>query len=133
MRWVTDVKVKEIASALDVDVGNVEQGLEDGETVWSYIREHEWLAETDLRQWGEAQGIGPDRMNIALDVLSSSKRARRLNISEPVAVFAAGDDTPGGLHGFSKEELVEIAAVRDIKGRTKMSKEELIRVLEETR
>jgi hypothetical protein len=130
-RWITDVKANELALSVGIDRDEATRGLHDAEIVWHYIREHEWIEESDLRAWAETHGIDPDRMNIALSLLERAGRGWPVEVTEPVAALAAGpEEEPGGLHGMGKAELNELAKEQGIETPSKMSKPDLINALE---
>jgi hypothetical protein len=79
MRFMTDQAVEQIAVLADADADTRTQALADADIVYRYLRRSEGqrgdaVPEDALRAWGEQNDIGPDRMNLALEVLKETGR-----------------------------------------------------------
>jgi hypothetical protein len=79
MRFITDQAVDQIAALQDVDAAGRQQAFDDADTVYHYLRRSEGqrsdaVPEDALRKWGEQNDLGPDRLNLALEVLRETGR-----------------------------------------------------------
>jgi hypothetical protein len=79
MRFLTDQAVEQIAALQDADAASRLQAFEDADNVYQYLRRSEGqrsdaVPEDALRKWGERNDLGPDRLNLALEVLKETGR-----------------------------------------------------------
>jgi hypothetical protein len=70
-RYITGDLAKQLAAAQGLTIEQMKPAVKDASDVFRFVQENPWVAEDQLRLWGEAQAdpIGPDRMNAALGLL----------------------------------------------------------------
>jgi hypothetical protein len=79
MRFITDQAVDRIAALEGVDLETRRQAFDDADRIYAYLRRSEGqregpVPEGALRKWGEQNELGPDRLNLALEVLKATDR-----------------------------------------------------------
>jgi hypothetical protein len=116
-RYLTDKQAQELESMRGLDPEARKQMADDAEVVYRWLESHKWGEEKDLRSHGEAIGIGPDRMNAALQLLVDTGRVT------PVGEAPTPPDVgqPPDLDEMTEDELRQHAAALNIEGRSKLT------------
>lgn len=76
--FVTDRQIEQIPTLKDLNPGQRLEALADAERIYRYVRRNEFIDETDLRAYGERNGLNPDRMNTALAILEATDRLHNI-------------------------------------------------------
>lgn len=131
--FLTDTHVRDMG----LEPGDhLEQAFADAAALWEQLNREPWQAEHEVRNWGEREGIGPDRFNAAMEVLQASGRVYALNRAAAQAVAPPAPSVAGAvaltqleLEELPQEQIKALAALKDIDGRSKKTKAELVDAL----
>lgn len=85
--YITDRQAEEIETFENAK--DREQLLSDAQRVYSYVARNQWITENDLREYGDRNGIDPDRMTQALGFLDEAGKLHRVDLDSPPAVVDA--------------------------------------------
>lgn len=124
-RVVTAAVVNRLPSMQGLDAAARRAIVADAERVFARVQAQPWVDETELRAWGEANSLPPDRLNASLALLRDTGRVVLFGTPTP----AVTDD----LDAKTVPELQTIAAGLNIDGRSSMTKPELIAAIRAAR
>lgn len=133
MALYSDKHVQTVLAADGRTVAEIDRIVADANAVYEYVHRQPGASEENLRKWGEAHEIGPDRMNAALDLLRNARRIFELREFDPTEALAARV-AERAAPGIPAEHLT-VAELQKVAGRLKLdvaksaTKDELVAAL----
>lgn len=124
-RFLTAAAAAKLSSLQGLTPTARRERVADAERVFARVKDQPWVDETELRAWGEANSLPPDRLTNALALLRDTNRVVYFDTPTP----ATADE----LDALTVPELLPIAADLNIAGRSTMSKAELIAAIRAAR
>lgn len=85
MQYLTAARAAQYRSLQGIDEGQKAQILGDANRVERHVAHNDFIDDDDLRRWGEAHDLPPDRINAALRFLTEADRIVGLVDSTPPA------------------------------------------------
>jgi len=86
MQYVTDTELGRFPTLEALDPAQRDQALADASRVHRYIARNEWIAEEDLRAYGERNDLPPDRLNTALSLLADTGKIATFGAPPPPVI-----------------------------------------------
>lgn len=81
-RYVTDEELRDAIGDAQIEPDRFGEVLDDARRIHRFVIEEPWLTEAKLRAKAEEEGLGPDRVNIALRVLESTGQLFAVSLTE---------------------------------------------------
>jgi hypothetical protein len=91
--WFTDTQITALPAFSGLSPEQIVQLAADAGTLYAYLQQNPGIADGDVRAWGEGNGWGPERFNLACQALRQSGKA--VDISAGPLVPPAPSSAPG--------------------------------------